>query len=103
MNLVIGDSIEFTLAKFEGGSFYSRGGSRHGRSGKYVGDESFSGVIEKDWYDSNRRHWFSVRLDNGKPKKVQGKKLYPAISKHTPGIDHADQAEGKRLMKSVQV
>ena len=103
MNLVIGDSVEFDLPQFEGGSFYSSGRFRRGKPGTYVGHRSFTGIIEKDWYDVNTRHWFSIRLANGKLKRVQGRNLYPAISKHTPGTDHARQVEGKRLTKSMQV
>lgn len=94
MNLVTGDYIEFTLAQFEGGS--------RGRGAKYIGDKAFKGKIENDWYDSNRRHWFSVRLTSGKLKRAQGKNLYAGITRHDPGADHAAAAAAKALHKTVQ-
>lgn len=100
MNLVIGDFIEFTLPQFEGGSFARRGGSK----GRYVGDLDFQGTIEKDWYDVNSRHWFSVRLsDTGKLKRVQGKNLYPAVTKHVKGERHDDSASAKKLRKGMVI
>lgn len=93
MNLVTGDYIEFTLAQFEGS---------RGRGAKYIGDKAFRGKIENDWYDSNRRHWFSIRLSNtGKLKRAQGKNLYPRISLHNPGDNHAAAAAAKALYKTV--
>ena len=100
MNLVVGDYIEFTLPQFAGGSF-SR--SARGRGATYVGDKSFAGTIERDWYDANRRHWFSVRLRNGKLKRAQGKNLYTGITVHTHGDQHDDNAVAKRLRKSNQM
>ena len=99
MNLVIGDYIEFTLPKFEGGSFSSRGRYRHGGGAKYVGDQSYAGTVERDWYDTNRRHWFSIRLADGTLKRAQGKNLYPSITLHQHGDDHQHNAEGKRARK----
>ena len=98
MNLVVGDYIEFALPQFEGGSF-----SRFGRGGgaKYVGDKTFQGVIERDWYDSNDRHWFSVRLKNGKLKRAQGKNLYGGITSHRHGEQHDDAAKDKSLRKEA--
>jgi len=98
MNLVIGDYIEFTLPQFEGGSFsrFSRG-----RGATYVGDQEYQGTIERDWYDSDRRHWFSVRLPNGQLKRAQGKNLYGGITEHRHGEGHADAAKGKALRKEV--
>jgi len=100
MDLVVGDYIEFTLAQFTGGSF-SRFG--RGRGATYVGDKSFAGTIERDWYDANRRHWFSVRLTSGKIKRAQGKNLYPGVTRHEPGDQHDDNAAAKRLRKSNQM
>ena len=99
MNLVIGDYIEFTLPQFEGGSF-----SRFGRGGgaKYVGDKSFCGTIERDWYDTNRRHWFSVRLQGGELKRAQGKNLYPGVTTHRHGEQHAAAAAGKATGKKFR-
>jgi hypothetical protein len=98
MNLVVGDYIEFALPQFEGGSF-----SRFGRGGgaRYAGDKTFRGTIERDWYDSNDRHWFSVRLPNGKLKRAQGKNLYGGITEHRHGEQHADAAKDKALRKEV--
>ena len=98
MNLVVGDYIEFALPQFEGGSF-----SRFGRGGgaKYVGDKTFKGTIERDWYDSNDRHWFSVRLPNGKLKRAQGKNLYPRVTTHRRGDQHAEAAKDKQRRKEV--
>ena len=104
MNLVIGDYIEFTLSKFEGGSFSSNGRYRSSRGSKYVGTQDFAGTIENDWYDSNLRHWFSVRLsDTGKLKRVQGKNLYPNVTRHNHGEEHASAASGKAARKQVQL
>jgi len=104
MNLVIGDFIEFTLPQFEGGSFSTYGGRRGGSKGRYVGDQSFQGTIEKDWYDSNDRHWFSIRLaDTGKLKRVQGKNLYPSVTKHVAGERHDDAASAKKLRKEMVI
>ena len=100
MNLVVGDYIEFTLAQFTGGSF-SR--FARGRGATYVGDKSFAGTIERDWYDANRRHWFSVRLTSGKIKRAQGKNLYPGITVHNHGDQHDDNAAAKHLRKSNQM
>ena len=99
MNLVIGDYIEFTLPQFERGSF-----SRFGRGGgaKYVGDQGYVGVIESDWYDTDRRHWFSVRLQDGKLKRAQGKNLYPGVTIHRPGEQHAAAAAGKAAGKQFR-
>ena len=99
MNLVIGDYIEFTLPQFEGGSFsrFSRG-----RGAKYVGDKAFEGSIERDWYDVNRRHWFSIRLTNDKLKRAQGKNLYPGVTIHRPGEQHAAAAAGKAAGKQFR-
>ena len=99
MNLVRGDYIEFKLAQFDGGSF---GRGRRGSGARYIGDKDFKGVIENDWYDSNRRHWFSIRLPSGKLKRAQGKNLYPAVSLHNPGDNHAAAASAKALHKTVQ-
>ncbi len=98
MNLVIGDYIEFTLPQFEGGSFsrFSRG-----RGAKYVGDKAFEGSIERDWYDVNRRHWFSIRLTSGKLKRVQGKNLYPGVTSYRGGAEHDDAAAAKALDKKM--
>ena len=101
MNLVIGDHIKFTLPKFTGGSFYFSGGRRRSRGGTYIGDESFTGTVERDWYDSNTRHWFSIRLDTGKAKRVQGRNLYPAVTSHEPGDRHAEAASEKHARKEV--
>ena len=101
MNLVIGDRIKFTLPKFTGGSFSFSGGRRRSRGGTYTGDESFSGRIERDWYDSNTRHWFSIRLDSGKVKRVQGRNLYPAVTSHEPGDRHAEAATEKHARKEI--
>jgi len=100
MNLVVGDYIEFTLAQFTGGSF-SRFG--RGRGATYVGDKNFAGTIERDWYDANRRHWFSVRLRNGQLKRAQGKNLYAGVTRHEPGDQHDDNAVAKHLRKSNQM
>ena len=100
MDLVVGDYIEFTLAQFTGGSF-SRFG--RGRGATYVGDKAFAGTIERDWYDANRRHWFSVRLRNGQLKRAQGKNLYPGVTRHEPGDQHDDNAAAKHLRKSNQM
>ena len=99
MNLVIGDYIEFTLPQFEGGSF-----SKFGRGGgaTYVGDQEFKGTIERDWYDTNRRHWFSIRLTNDKLKRAQGKNLYPGVTIHRPGEQHAAAAAGKAAGKQFR-
>ena len=97
MNLVVGDYIEFTLPQFSG-SF-----SRFGRRATYVGDKDFAGTIERDWYDTNRRHWFSVRLTSGKLKRAQGKNLYPGVTRHEHGDQHDDNAGAKRLRKSNQM
>ena len=99
MNLVIGDYIEFTLPQFEGGAF-----SRFGRGGgaTYVGDQEFKGTIERDWYDTNRRHWFSIRLTNDKLKRAQGKNLYPGVTIHRPGEQHAAAAAGKAAGKQFR-
>jgi hypothetical protein len=99
MNLVVGDYIEFTLAQFEGGSF-SRFG-RRGQGATYVGDKSFEGTIERDWYDCNQRHWFSIRLADGKLKRAQGKNLYPGITEHRHGEQHDNAAKDKVLRKEV--
>ena len=102
MNLVIGDVIEFKLPQFEGGSFYSYGRRRGGSKGRYVGDREYKGTIEKDWYDVNDRHWFSVRLsDSRKLKRVQGKNLYPNVTKHVASEQHADAAINKKLKKGM--
>ena len=106
MNLVIGDYIEFTLPQFQGGSFASQGRYRSSRGATYVGDQVFRGTIERDWYDTNRRHWFSIRLPNGKLKRVQGKNLYPGVTTHRRGGDHdvaaAGKAAGKQFREEVQ-
>ena len=102
MNLVVGDYIEFTLAQFTGGSF-SRFGRGRGRGATYVGDKNYAGTIERDWYDANRRHWFSVRLRSGKIKRAQGKNLYAGITVHNHGDQHDDNAAAKRLRKSNQM
>jgi len=103
MNIVIGDSIDFTLPQFEGGTFSSHGRYRYGKGGTYTGDKAFSGVVEKDWYDTNFRHWFSIRLgDTGKLKRVQGKNLYGATTRHERGDDHARAAEDKNFRKTLQ-
>ena len=101
MNLVIGDHIKFTLPKFTGGSFSFSGGRRRARGGTHVGDESFSGRIEREWYDSNNRHWFSIRLDSGKVRRVQGRNLYPAVTSHEPGNQHAEAASEKHARKEI--
>ena len=101
MNLVKGDYIEFTLAQFDGGSFGSVGGRRYGGGGKYTGDKAFKGVIEKDWYDTNRRHWFSIRLPNGKLKRVQGRNLYGSVTEHKHGENHDGAAQDKELRKTT--
>ena len=100
MNLVVGDYIEFTLPQFAGGSF-SR--SARGRGATYVGDKSFAGTIERDWYDANRRHWFSVRLTSGTLKRAQGKNLYAGVTYHRTGGNHDANATAKRLRKSNQM
>jgi len=99
MNLVIGDYIEFTLPQFKGGSFstFSRGGGA-----KYVGDKAFGGTIERDWYDVNCRHWFAIRLTNGKLKRVQGKNLYPGVTIQQRGEYHAAAAAGKAKGKQFR-
>jgi len=102
MNLVIGDYIEFKLPQFEGGSFYSQRGWRGGSKGTYVGDKSFAGTVENDWYDSNGRHWFSVRLGDGKLKRVQGKNLYPGVTEYAKGKGHEGAADDKQFRKIVQ-
>ena len=98
MNLVIGDYIEFTLPQFDGGSF-SRFG--RGRGATYVGDQEYEGTIERDWYDTNRRHWFSVRLPNGKLKRSQGKNLYPGVTLHRQGEGHEAAAREKSFRREV--
>jgi hypothetical protein len=104
MNLCVGDYIEFALPQFEGGSFYTFGGRRvRGSKGSFTGDKSFSGTIEKDWYDVNSRHWFSVRLDTGKIKRVQGKNLYGKVSLHRPGENHNLAATEKRERKQTGI
>ena len=100
MNLVVGDYIEFTLAQFTGGSF-SR--FARGRGATHVGDKNYAGTIERDWYDANRRHWFSVRLRSGQLKRAQGKNLYPGVTRHEPGDQHDDNAAAKHLRKSNQM
>lgn len=99
MNLVAGDYIEFTLKQFEGGSF-SRFG-RRGGGARYVGDKSYSGTIERDWYDTNRRHWFSVRIANGQLKRAQGKNLYPGITAHRHGDNHTRNAFEKAGRRQI--
>ena len=99
INLVIGDYIEFTLPQFAGGSFRTSGRYRYSSGARYVGDQEYKGTIERDWYDSNRRHWFSVRLPNGKLKRAQGKNLYGGITKHRHGEQHDDAAKDKALRK----
>ena len=98
MNLVRGDVVSFTLPKFEGGSFsrFSRG-----RGATYLGDEDYSGTIENDWYDSNRRHWFSVRLVDGKLKRVQGKNLYGSVSRYAKGEHHDSASADKAFRKGI--
>jgi len=103
MNLVIGDYIEFTLPQFEGGSFSAWGRHRSSRGAQYVGDQTFTGTIERDWYDSNDRHWLSIRLtDNGKLKRVQGKNLYPGVTLHRKGKGHDAAAAGKAAGKQFR-
>ena len=97
MNLVVGDYIEFTLPQFTGGSPW------FGHGATYAGDKNFAGTIERDWYDANRRHWFSVRLTSGKLKRAQGKNLYAGITVHNHGDQHDDNAAAKRLRKSNQM
>jgi hypothetical protein len=99
MNLVIGDYIEFKLPQFEGGSFRASGRYRYSSGARYVGDQEFKGTIERDWYDSNRRHWFSIRLPNGKLKRAQGKNLYSGITLHQRGEQHAAAATDKARRK----
>jgi len=101
MNLVANDWIKFTLPIWSGGGVTMLG-RRRVTSGQpeITGHENFTGVVEREWYDSNDRHWFSVRLDaTGKLKRVQGKNLYPRIEDHKRGPDHADQAVAKTTRK----
>lgn len=100
INLVIGDYVEFTLPQFDGGSF-SRFG--RGRGASYAGDKDFQGTIEKDWYDTNRRHWFSIRLTNGKLKRAQGKNLYSGITTHHRGENHQVNAASKQTRKDIEL
>ena len=102
MNLIIGDYVEFKLPQFQGGSFASQGRYRSSRGATYVGDQEFKGTIERDWYDANRRHWFSIRLTNGKLKRAQGKNLYPGITIQRPGENHAAAAAGKAAGKQFR-
>jgi hypothetical protein len=99
MNLVQGDYIEFSLPQFAGGSFYSNGRYRKSSGSKYVGDKDFRGTIEKEWYDTNRRHWFSIRLPNGKLKRAQGKNLYSRVTLHSCGENHTTAATDKANRK----
>jgi hypothetical protein len=99
MNLVTGDYIEFTLPQYEGGTFSQQGQCRHASGSRYVGDKAFQGTIERDWFDTKRRHWFSIRLPDGKLKRAQGKNLYPGVRSHVHGPNHAEAATGKQLGK----
>jgi len=101
MNLVQGDWIRFTLPVWAGGSVRMLG-RRRVASGKptVTGHETYAGAIEREWYDANQRHWFSVRLDStGKLKRVQGRNLYSRIDEHRRGDDHDAQAREKHTRK----
>jgi len=77
-------------------------GRRRVASGKpaVTGHETHAGIIEREWYDVNQRHWFSVRLDaTGKLKRVQGRNLYPRIDEHRRGDDHDAEARAKHTRK----
>jgi hypothetical protein len=103
MNLVTGDYVEFQLPQYTGGTFSSWGRSRTSRGATYVGDQAYEGTIEREWYDIYHRHWFSVRLTNRKIKRVQGRNLYPRVTLHHPGLDHALSATAKAEAKRVTV
>lgn len=97
MNICAGDYVEWDAPQFEGGSFY------HGRStGKprFVGTQSFAGVVERDSYgEKTGQHTFSIRLADGSLKRVKGRNLYPNITRHAQGVNHASEAEGKAARK----
>ena len=104
MNLCVGDYVEFALPQFTPSAFGSAGRYRFKSArSRYLGDESYRGTIEKDWYDVNNRHCFSVRLDTGKIKRVQGKNLYGKVSLHRPGENHNLAATEKRERKQTGI
>jgi len=93
MNIVVGDKVIWDAPQFKGGSFLR--GRSTGKP-RFVGTKRFEGLVERESYGTTTgQHTFSVRLVDGKLKRVKGRNLYPNLVRHEPGADHAEQVAAK--------
>jgi len=98
VNICKGDFIEWDAPQFEGGGFFR--GRKTGKT-RVVGTKRLTGVVERDSYGQKTgQHTFTIRLADGKLKRVMGRNLYPHVIAHVPAGDHDEQASRKEARKT---
>jgi translation initiation factor IF-1 len=86
VKLAVGDYVEFELA-----TYTNKTPKQSFRVGTYEGHKPVSGTIHNIWTDKRQQTWFSVKLEDGKTRRVRGRNLYGSLKTHKRPCPECDE------------
>jgi len=94
IKLNVGDYVEFEVAEYT-----NRTPKQSFRVGTYLGHKPVSGEVRNRWVDKRGIQWFSVKLEDGKTRRVKGRNLYGSLKTHKrPCPECGEQSDDARVL-----